>query len=218
MKLLTVGDSFTYGDELPDRILAWPHLLGQELGYEVTNLGRPGVGNASIMRTVIEQCEEADIVIIAWSHFARIEVADENGIYDIWPGNAGNLFSGNLAYRHELLRYINKHHNDLYLFSQTLTNIILMQSYLAQCNKKYLMLDSFNENYDQNLPRKKLKQLANHLVNKVNSEYYLGWPDESMMEWTYGCAQGPGGHFLEDGHKIVAEKINEHIRNLGWLP
>jgi hypothetical protein len=198
-------------------MVAWPHLLAKKLNYEIINLGCPGVGNANIMRTVIEHSEEADIVIIAWSHFARMEIADENGIYDIWPGNAGNLFLGNLAYRHELLKYINKHHNDLYLYSQSLINIILLQSYLNQHNKKYLMLDSFNENYNQNLPREKLKQLTKHLVDKVNSKYYLGWPDESMMEWTYGCAKGPGGHFLEDGHKIVAEKINEYIRHLGWV-
>jgi len=217
MKILTVGDSFTYGDELSDRTVAWPYLLAKKLEHEVINLGRPGIGNTNIVRTVIEHSDQADIIIVAWSHFARIEVADENGVYDIWPGNAGNLFSGNLAYRYELLTYINKHHDDVYLFSQMLTNIILLQSYLTQCNKKYLMLDSFNENYNQNLPRKKLKQLANYLVDKVNAEYYLGWPNESMMEWTYGCAKGPGGHFLEDGHKIVADKIYEHIRHLSWV-
>jgi lysophospholipase L1-like esterase len=217
MKLLTVGDSFTYGDELSDRSLAWPHLLAKKLDYEVVNLGYPGVGNNNIMRTVIEHSDDADIIIIAWSHFARIEVADENGIYDIWPGNAGNLFLGSVAYRHELLTYINKHHNDLYLYSQSLINIILLQNYLNQHNKKYLMLDSFNECYNQHFPRKKLKELTSQLADKIDSKYYLGWPDESMMEWTYGCAQGPGGHFLEDGHRIVADKINEHIRHLGWV-
>lgn len=217
MKLLTVGDSFTYGDELPDRGLAWPYLLANKLNFDVTNLGKPGAGNNNIMRTVIEHSDEADIIIIAWSHFARIEVADENGIYDIWPGNAGNLFSGNLAYRHELLTYINKHHNDLYLYSQSLINVMLLQSYLVQHNKKYLMLDSFNQSYNQHFPRNKLKQLTSQLANKIDSNYYLGWPDESMMEWTYGCAKGPGGHFLEIGHQRVAEKINEHIRHLGWV-
>jgi hypothetical protein len=39
-----------------------------------------------------------------------------------------------------------------------------------------------------------------------------------MMEWTYGSPQGPMGHFLEEGHAIVADKIYEHIRHLGWLP
>jgi hypothetical protein len=217
MKLLTIGDSFTYGDELLDRTNAWPYLLAKELGCELTNLGQPGAGNTSIVRKVIENSDEADIVIVAWSHFARIEVADENGIYDIWPGNAGNLFSGNLAYRHDLLKYINNHHNDLYLYSQSLINIILIQEYFLQHNKRYLMLDSFNESYNEELPREELKKLSGHLLNRINSDYYLGWPNESMMEWTYGCHKGPRGHFLEDGHKRVADKINEHIRNLSWV-
>jgi hypothetical protein len=38
-----------------------------------------------------------------------------------------------------------------------------------------------------------------------------------MMEWTYRTPQGPGGHFLEQGHAIVADKIYEHIRNLSWI-
>jgi hypothetical protein len=38
-----------------------------------------------------------------------------------------------------------------------------------------------------------------------------------MAEWTRGVQKGPGGHFLDDGHKKVADKINEHIRHLGWV-
>jgi hypothetical protein len=38
-----------------------------------------------------------------------------------------------------------------------------------------------------------------------------------MMEWTYKTPQGPAGHFLEEGHQKVAEKINEYIRNIGWV-
>jgi hypothetical protein len=37
------------------------------------------------------------------------------------------------------------------------------------------------------------------------------------MEWTFGSDQGPKGHFLEQGHEIVANKIYEHIRHLSWI-
>jgi hypothetical protein len=37
------------------------------------------------------------------------------------------------------------------------------------------------------------------------------------MEWTYGTPRGPRGHFLEQGHEIVADKIYEYIRHLGWI-
>ena len=51
----------------------------------------------------------------------------------------------------------------------------------------------------------------------INVNTYLGWPNMGMAEWTNGCERGPGGHFLDEGHQRVANKINEHIRNLGWL-
>ena len=46
MILYTIGDSFTYGQELEDpSTQAWPILLAKQLGYELINEGRPGVGN-----------------------------------------------------------------------------------------------------------------------------------------------------------------------------
>ena len=86
MKLLTVGDSFTYGEELVDKQMAWPFRLADKLNCEVTNLAKPGGGNSRMVRYVIENVNSFDLVIIAWSHFARIELADENGFYDLWPG------------------------------------------------------------------------------------------------------------------------------------
>ena len=93
----------------------------------------------------------------------------------------------------------------------------MLQSYLKQINKRYIMLDSFNRCYDKNSSKDKLKELAKHLLDKVDQTNYLGWPNETMMEWTYRTPQGSRGHFLEDGHKIVSDKIYEHIRHLGWV-
>jgi lysophospholipase L1-like esterase len=217
MKLLAIGDSFTYGEELEDRSLAWPHLLANKINYEVDNLGKPGAGNSKILRNAIEHADKYDIIVVSWSHFARIEFADEHGVYDVWPGNVGNLFQGKLSYRKDILNYINRHHDDVYLYSQQLINIILLQNYLKQNNKKHIMLDSFIECYDSTSPREKMRLSMPQLVNQIDSIYYLGWPNETMMEWTYGCSKGPGGHFLEQGHEIVANKIYEYIRHLGWV-
>jgi hypothetical protein len=206
MRLLTVGDSFTYGEELSDVSNSWPNVLSEMNGYELTNLAKSGTGNTSIVRNCIQHMDQYDIVIIAWSHFARIEFADEYGIYDTWPGHRGIIFNGNLEFRKKILTYITDYYDDNYLYNQYLINIILLQNYLKSNNKKYIMLDSFSKN-----------KIDNDLIKQIDKELFLGWPNETMMEWTYGCAQGPGGHFLEDGHRKVAEKINEHIRHLGWV-
>ena len=208
MKLLAVGDSFTYGEELSDLTNAWPYLLGNKLGYTVDNLAKPGSGNTRMARHAVEQINNYDLIIIAWSHFARTELADENGFYDIWPGCSVLPHKEFSSWRSEVINYYSKHHNDQYLYNQYLINIILIQQYLKFNNTKYIMLDTFgNNNYRKN----------NTVVDQIDPRYYVGWPTTTMMEWTYKTPQGPNGHFLEQGHEIVANKIYEHIRHLGWI-
>ena len=208
MKLLAVGDSFTYGEELSDLNNAWPYLLGNKLGHTADNLAKPGSGNTRMVRHAVEQINNYDLIIIAWSHFARTELADENGFYDLWPGCSALPHKEFSSWRSDVINYYSKHHNDQYLYNQYLINIVLTQQYLKFNNKKYIMLNAFgNNNYRKN----------NTVVDQIDSTYYIGWPNETMMEWTYGTPQGPGGHFLEQGHQRVADKIYEHIRYLGWV-
>jgi len=210
MKLLTVGDSFTYGEELSDITKAWSFVLGNRLGYEVTNLARPGKSNDYIVKTVVEHADNYNLIVIAWSHFARSEFADAHGIYDIWPGNKGNLFTGDMSHRRELIDYITRYYDDRYLYSRYILNIILMQTYLKSLNKRFIMLDAFGNTSARELG-------VDEIIKKIDTSNYIGWPSESMMEWTYGTLRGINGHFLEDGHEIVANKIYEHIRHLSWV-
>ena len=206
--MLTVGDSFTYGEELNDISSAWPFLLAKKLNWLVNNLAKPGSGNTRMVRHAVEQIENYDVIIIAWSHFARTELADENGFYDLWPGCSADPHQTHSSWRRDVINYYTKHYNDRYLYNQYLINIILLQNFLTKKDKKYLMLDTFGNN----ISRENLV-----ISNQIDKKYYLGWPDKSMMEWTYGVPQGPRGHFLEDGHKIIAEKIHEYIRDLSWV-
>jgi hypothetical protein len=75
------------------------------------------------------------------------------------------------------------------------------------------MVNTFGNNYLELAEKVDFSPLS----SMINEETFLGWPNEQFVEWTYGCPQGPNGHFLEEGHQRVAEKINEHIRNLGWV-
>ena len=212
MRALAVGDSFTYGEELTNRTMAWPNILANKLGYIFTNLGNPGASNTRISRLIIEQLNNYDIVIIAWSHYARTEMADDYGLYDIWPGNSGRVYYNKHSWRQDVIKYITDHHNDNYLYRQHLLNIILIQHYLKSNNKKYIMLDAFG-NYRDN--KHAITNLD--LIAQIDATYYVGWLESTMMEWTWLVDRGPGGHFLEEGHAIVADKIYEHIRNLGWV-
>lgn len=211
MRLLTVGDSFTYGEELPDVIdnitpskLAWPQLLANRLGWEVTNLAKPASGNTRMIRTVVNEINNHDVFVIAWSHWARIEFADDKGTYDIWPGCSPLPYRQHTPHREVAIDYITKHHSDQYLINQYLLNIKLLETFLKAHDKRYVMLSAFG------VPIETTETFTN----------YLGWPNENMQTWTWNadCAKGPRGHFLEQGHEIVADKIYEYIRHLSWLP
>jgi len=210
MKLLTVGDSFTWGEELTDKMSAWPYLLANKLGYEVTNLARPGSGNSRMVRNCIEQVNNYDMVIIAWSHFARWEWADQTGIYDVWPGCSPLPHEAVAPWRKYLIDHVNWNHDDRYLYRQYLINIILLQTYLKANDKRYLMVDAFgNHQHEERTNPKNID-----LIEQIDRDYFLGWPDQSLMEWTNGTKQGPGRHFLEDGHSKVAELIYNYMEEL----
>jgi hypothetical protein len=213
MKLLTVGDSFTYGEELAELTSAWPFLLGDRLGYEVNNLAKPGSGNTRMVRTVLENIDDFDLIIVAWSHYSRLEFADQFGIFDIWPGRDTRTFVDNLRYRGQLSDYLTEYHNDDYQYFQYLINIILMQDFFKKNNKRYLMIDAFGNDYNTFKTNDKIMKFR----KKIDPKYYVGWPDDTMMEITYKLPKGPRGHFLEHGHQVVADKIYEHIRNLSWV-
>jgi len=93
-----------------------------------------------------------------------------------------------------------------------LLNIILVQHFLKANNKTYLMLDSFGNHQANN----RTASTNQDLLDQIDKTFYIGWSNESMMEWTYGCDMGPAGHFLDQGHKIVADKIYNHMKDLAW--
>jgi hypothetical protein len=214
--ILAVGDSFTYGEELSSLDNAYPYLLGRKIGSSVTNMAKPGSGNTRMIRYIMDRIAEGnipDLVIIGWSSPGRMEFADESGFFDLWPGYSGRAFMAEQPWRTELLEYVNRYHDSFYLYKQYILNVILIQNFLNQQNIKYVMLKTVGNEYYYNTNHFKLNQY----IKLIDTEKYVGWPNAGMAEWTQGCDRGPGGHFLDDGHNQVANKINEHIRNLGWL-
>jgi hypothetical protein len=94
----------------------------------------------------------------------------------------------------------------------------MLQSYFKQNNQRYLFLSTFGiwsdlreAHYDEYMLK------LQYLVDQVDSACYIDWPKWGMVDWQGDCPRGPGGHPLELGHQRIAERINEHIRHLGWL-
>lgn len=218
MNLLTLGDSFTYGEELDDRTAAWPQLVANTIEYDLINLGEPANSNPGICRQLIDHFsagieDKPNLVIVAWSSPGRMEFSDITGHFSIWPGYSGRVWQENCPWRDTLLSYINQYHNDEYIYVKYLQDVILVQSFLQSQGVDYLMLNTVaNEYYKNNFGKK-----YSYYEKLIDTTKFIGWPHYGMAEWTIRCPRGPGGHFLEKGHQQVAEKINEHIRNLGRL-
>ena len=212
-KLLALGDSFTYGEELDNRSCAWAYQVGQRFNLDVVNLGLPGGSNYRALRLLLEQnINDYSLVLIGYSHYDRLELADECGVYDSWPGGMRKKFREQAPWRAQIIDYITMHHNDDYLYRQYLMQIILTQSYLKQHNIPYIMMDAFG---NHKAPQRFLKENS-HIVSSVDTNHFIGWPHETMAEWTVGLPQGPGGHFLNEGHTVVAEKICKRLIDLGY--
>jgi hypothetical protein len=81
----------------------------------------------------------------------------------------------------------------------------MMAGYLKMRNLPFLFISTFD-----------IQRIDHSNVWNMPEEY-LGWPTEGLVEWMGDCDKGPGGHPLEQGHIRIALKINEHIRNLGWV-
>lgn len=216
MKILAVGDSFTYGEELSDRDTAWPTILASKLNGSAVNKGLPGASNDCIVRNCLEHLVsyEVDLVVIGWSNPGRSEFHDECGSFDVWPGYAGHLWIDRTSpWRQDLVNYISKHHSSEAYYEKFLNQVLLMQGFLKSRNQKFIMMNILeNEHYKKIKPAR-----LTHHQNQIDKDTFIGFGVSGMMEWTYGCKQGPRGHFLEDGHQIVADKIYEHIRHLGWV-
>ena len=214
--ILAVGDSFTYGQELKTSRDAYPQLIADRIGATLINQAAPGSGNKRMVRKIIDHItlkNPVDLVIIGWTSPGRMEFCDAAGIFDIWPGYSGRLFAQDQPWRMELLEYINKHHDPEYIYRMYLLDIIMLQNFLCKHNIKYIMLTTCSNEYYHNIYYSK----SELLTDLIDSKYYVGWPTEGMAEWTRGCKRGPEGHFLAEGHKRVADKLYEYIRDFGWL-
>ena len=209
MKLFTVGCSFTYGEELPNpEQQCWPRLLADRLGYELVNDGRPGVGNEYIVRKTIQAVAELkpDLVAIGWTSCGRVELADEYGVYDIWPGCSSRVFEQNkLSFRQEAIKYITRYNNDEHEYRRWLRQVILLQSFLKQHNIDYIMCNVFDNQH-------RYHKFAKHnqgYYDLIDTDHFVGWPTDGMVEWSYPHPIAPGGHPLEQGHQAIAEKLYE---------
>jgi hypothetical protein len=214
--IYAIGDSFTYGDELSSQELAWPTLLENMLSKKVSNLGKPATGNKRMVKRAIDAVfNKSELVIIGWSQCNRQEFADEIGIYDIWAGRDYRAFQlQDPTHRVNLIKYMTAYDTPEYYYADWLRQIILVQSLCKLHKIPCVMFIACGAHNSHRLYHQNHKKL----IDAIDHSMFVDDMFTSVGEWTYGTPHGPNGHPLEAGHKIIAKKIYEHIRNKCRLP
>ena len=213
--LYTVGDSFTYGEELNSPQHAWPSVLCDSLGldWSLVNEGRPGTSNVwCVKRTINSIIEHApDLVVVGWTSCGRQEFADDYGVFTIWPGCTEHAYwlhpdQEKTADRKTLSNWVTTNSQLVYELRTWLRQVILLQSFLKQYDVEYRFVNTFS-----NLQLIQQTNGLSDLVQLIDTEKFVGWPYSSMTEFMGDCPKGPGGHPLELGHQRIAEAIYETL-------
>jgi len=220
-----IGDSFTIGGELPLEEtnqyskLAWPTKLGALLNATVINRGMGGASNSLIIKRAITTTFEknSDIIIVAWSNPVRSELVDEKGVFAYWPGRNTSIIVN--KDREDFIKAHTVYETEnLYKWAHRrwLRDIILLQNLFKAQNQKYIMIQSHGSQYYN---QKWLVESDLHcdLANNIDTTFLPGWPLNGIVEWIEDDTRLPNGHPSEIGHQRVAEKLNEYIRNIGWV-
>ena len=213
-KILTVGDSFTYGEELDNReTQAWPYLLAVAMNATVSNFGQGGASNDYIFRTAIEETVQTtyDLVIVQWSEPSRMEVWHGDRPISVTAHSNWNKI-GQLSWMQDYYKYS---YNDLFRYRTWYAHVIALQEYFKSKQQKYLFC-----NLAGLRPHGLYAEYKNEmssLWNNIDYRFFVGWPHEGFVEWQGDCERASGGHPLELGHERISNKIYEHIRNIGWF-
>ena len=97
MKILTLGDSWTFGSNecgLNPNEISWPVQLSRKYNVEVVNLARGGSSNQRAARIGIEElCRDSnyDYVIFPLAPAPRTEVLKLGKYYQVWPKGPSDL-------------------------------------------------------------------------------------------------------------------------------
>jgi len=213
-RLLTVGCSFTYGEELPEpSTQSWPALIADNYGYELTNLGLCGASNDYIFRHAVEYTvdDHYDLVVIQWTEPSRMEVWHElnQQAVNVSANPAGGFVVDHLL--SWVKPYYKYSYNELFAFRTWAVKIIALQEYFKSRQQPYLMVSVSGLNPKGHW--RDFQHDLSHLWKQIDCKHYVGWPHQGLKEWYTGTPLAPGFHPLELGHRKIADEIGKYIRN-----
>jgi len=200
------GDSFTWGDELEDRAEAWPGVLAQLAQQSVYNFGFPGASNSFISRKIIEKCleQKPDLAVVAWTTTDRYEFFAEN--------NSSRLVNVHHGDSIDWVKTLYTEYHDVTgKFVDWLCQAILIQNFFDNQGIDYRFANVFG--IEEVLQANTNNEYFQKMLEFLDTDRFIGWPDANFIDWSRGSDLGPNGHFLAQGHQQVAEVIHKHLQD-----
>lgn len=228
-KIISCGDSFPCGYGLPEIKNSYPSLLARSFDSDLTSLARPGCCNYSVAK----QIEYATDLVSSDEDFVLVSTTNEDRIAF---AKTGHVLNGGITL--EKLNY-KFHKKDLLtelpfepsneIESETISNILYAPHGILkeepkerlealQTYSKYIYDRAIKKDQDIFMLLWKLTKLNQKTKNWVcitnYNEIYDQFPDNTLLI-NFGalCKDHPdvigSGHFNEEGHEIVLNKIEE---------
>ncbi len=152
------------------------------------NIAESGYSNDAIVRTTVNTVESCLLAV----EYAIIAWTTPNRI----EVNGQHLTPHSHRKYGSICDYVFLDWDETWARTKFHTQVVLLDAYLKSKSIPYVFIRTFD----------------------VPDTTTGNWLSGSIVEWMGDCPKGPGGHPLELGHERIAKHVNEHIRNLGWLP
>lgn len=200
-KILCIGDSFTFGAELPDpRTQSWAALLASNSNWEVTNLGMPGSSMDKCIRILFENIDDQyDLIVFGCPPWIRQETYLISRQQPIDIGVHKRFVC--IPWEDDFYKYS---YDDLFYYKKWLMDIIKVQSVLKQFNQKYIFHVTYALIIDE------YKDGCKNLLDKLDMDYFLA-DSNTLYQLTEPFPKGLGNHPLEEGHRHIATLIQTKI-------
>lgn len=226
--LFATGCSHTYGDDLQDKRKAWPFLLGEKINLSVhNNAVSGGTNQRSVYETIKAVTDrEYELIVVGWTYVERHTFyrVDNNFQINFNPVLKHSLYDSDPSYT-QFGKLLYAHwHNDLFAFKLWLQQILQLQSYLISRKQRYLMLNlahnnitKWNSNFnslinfdlmnDEQIEQERI-EIQNYLDQIDHNSYYEFY---NYHIEKYDFPLGATGHYLEEGHRDIADRLYNFI-------
>ena len=229
------GCSHTYGDDLEDKLTAWPYLLAEKLGMSCINNAISGGSNERVLYESIKS-NSCDVAVIAWTYKERFTRYDNSNNFQIHFNPALSHTDYSDVYYFKQYGKLHYAHwsNSLYEFKIWLQQIIILQRYFESKSQRYLMLNGAVNNYsDFSTPWDNFNIKIKHLVcfDEMNDEQLYQEHQEIQkyiaeidMTCYYSINNfhitdlhneypvGDTGHLLDEGQQHLADRLYDCLK------